>query len=975
MVVETITRISLESIPNAFRSIIRNKRRSLAMFSGLTLGTSLIVGIFLFNSALSVDSLESTLGFTPYDAKFYYQVNTDALTESFEELDKIKSIVNDNPITDDAQIIGALSPEYRSFTEENHIHVSFNGENSFDGRLLNPIFVENSFFNSVISLGQITGENYQGNPDDFGSSTIVIPAEVAVANNLQINDEISSIFFTNYLSSDQLNETVSNYKIVGIYQRIGGMGFTDLSGFNVFFPIQALEENSLVGVIDKLSAGASLDSDGIFVGAKLDKDQIQISNLENYRISINEYRIELVGVINLETTQVIRSSTEVSQVLFFVEILQIVILIAYIIVTIPVFILSLYLINFGLNLSLEERRREIAIRKVQGASARQIFGSLRDDSLLLLLISLAVGYILGIIFAWLADTTTGFLIFNNASDITRFLKFDLTSFLISSIFLFLFVLLIVYRKGQTYIREEVTEGISKSNEKKESDISRLNIDKVLFVLGLLGLIPVILTGFNVSLAGYEILVAISALISPIGLWLGGALIGAKFVRFIPIKLEKGWLNLPVFLDVKQIIRSGLRRRGDSDKLSIIIILCLAITSLTLVQGYTEEAQAVRNLEWRVASDAKVDFLEFGNYEDNLTSFSQINSVTGYGTAQNGRFNIGQDPITASAYENQKALADIKDGTPGINWLETSFDGISAEEALEILAQNENYVFVNSEFLSEYTKEVEDTLVISFEASYANNTAPGLGRIIQLEEYTFTIKGTYNELPGAMGSSRDILLSETLYKKLTAIGSSENEGQFLATTYFLDLDDSLMNNIPEILDLKNQVFNELAPASSSYYWEDLSNLSTRESGYGISGLITLCFLTVLFSALVSTFSFVAVFIERRRSEFATLRAIGASKSQIYKLALGENSLMIISSAFWGALTGIAMAYMINWIFGFISFFSSLLSGSISIISRPVAIPYLELAIIVVALIIGMIISTMLSLRSAANQDLSIATRVV
>ena len=89
-------------------------------------------------------------------------------------------------------------------------------------------------------------------------------------------------------------------------------------------------------------------------------------------------------------------------------------------------LLSLYLLNFGLEMSLEERRRLIAIKKVQGANSKQIFSELRNEIMLLLVVGSLLGYLLGIIAAWVISTITGFMQvdFSTNSRFLDYLQFD-----------------------------------------------------------------------------------------------------------------------------------------------------------------------------------------------------------------------------------------------------------------------------------------------------------------------------------------------------------------------------------------------------------------------------------------------------------------------------------------------------------------------------------------------------------------------
>ena len=72
------------------------------------------------------------------------------------------------------------------------------------------------------------------------------------------------------------------------------------------------------------------------------------------------------------------------------------------ILTLPVAILSIYLLSFGIDLSLHERRYQVGILKTQGASPKQIKRKILSEALLLAALGLIVGYLVAIFGAlWL----------------------------------------------------------------------------------------------------------------------------------------------------------------------------------------------------------------------------------------------------------------------------------------------------------------------------------------------------------------------------------------------------------------------------------------------------------------------------------------------------------------------------------------------------------------------------------------------
>ena len=158
-------------------------------------------------------------------------------------------------------------------------------------------------------------------------------------------------------------------------------------------------------------------------------------------------------------------------------------------------------------------------------------------------------------------------------------------------------------------------------------------------------------------------------------------------------------------------------------------------------------------------------------------------------------------------------------------------------------------------------------------------------------------------------------------------------------------------------------------SERSFYDELNQFSTTTSGYGISGLLSLDFIISLLASLISAFAFSAIIMEKRKHEFAILRSIGAKKKHIYKLALGENALMMLTASLWGIILGIGIAQLFNGVFMFVS----MISGTFSALERLVIIPIVQLLVISAVTFFGMLAATVVSIHSAANQDIAMGIK--
>jgi len=152
-------------------------------------------------------------------------------------------------------------------------------------------------------------------------------------------------------------------------------------------------------------------------------------------------------------------------------------------------------------------------------------------------------------------------------------------------------------------------------------------------------------------------------------------------------------------------------------------------------------------------------------------------------------------------------------------------------------------------------------------------------------------------------------------------------------------------------------------------EEKSNIG-NQMNFGIPGLLTMMFITALAASITSAFAFSSIIMKRRKREFAVLQTLGASRGQVYKTAIGENALLMLISVVLGILLGIGVSYQMN---GFFEFIGEILGRGE--LDRVVYIPWGTVLIIGLLTLAGMLSAVALSARSAARQDLAVATRVI
>ncbi|TFH26932.1 MAG: ABC transporter permease [Promethearchaeota archaeon] len=712
--------------------------------------------------------------------------------------------------------------------------------------------------------------------------------------------------------------------------------------------------------MDALETGMH-ENGNFYVGVKLNIDQFSVGDPETFIEEMNIFINDIARENNNELTGAII----IQGAIMGFQIISIFITILYVALSIPVIILSIYLLNFGLEMSLEERRRGIAIRKVQGANSRQIFGELLSETITLLLVGTAIGYIAGIISAWLISSATGYMMISvDIRTLLDFVYFDWTALLVPLGFTSLLIMVQIYKKGRNFIKSEVTEGVVRREMKKVQFIKRTYLDFVFFAIGVIGLVIVVLQRLKVDINLSALAEVGIFLLTPFLFWIGGSSVGSRLTKWLPLKLQASFLNLRVFRDVKRIIKSGLKRRGDVDRLALIIILTLSIAALATIQGTTEEKHAQRDLEWQVGADWQVNFQTAGDHNSNIsaiTGFEESISLNGVGVR------VLTLDIPVFAIENSQELMNLKEGNPVLFWQEDNFDKFTAQEALQQLEDTPNGIFIYSAYANYLDLAKGGTFDIKVPVQSSTS-----GEFYKIEN--ITVLGTLNQFPGSIQGYS--LTSETLLRQILALNLNESidalaTGVLNSTRYYVRTTDGAEMSADQIAATQIAVeeMDDIRNDRSFYY--ELEKLNSAAQGYGISGLLSMDFVISLLASLISAFAFSAIIMEKRKHEFAILRSIGAKKKHIYKLALGENALMMLTASIWGIFLGIGIAQLFNGVFMFVS----MISGTFSSIERLVVIPILKLVIISAVTFLGMLGATVVSIHSAANQDIAVGIKEI
>jgi len=285
------------------------------------------------------------------------------------------------------------------------------------------------------------------------------------------------------------------------------------------------------------------------------------------------------------------------------------------IIMIPIIALSLSVLAYGMLLSLEQRRREISIERVIGATSETLQRMVLVEILVMSSVAWFVGYLLALATVPLILSAVGFMEFDKPEQ----LDVSVTLSLFSTIILFALVVGIAAQFGRSrtrsFLEMEIDEGVKKVVVKEGG---RRWLQNLVFFIGLIALVESYIEAKDFAwdvdddgLISNFIFNGLLFIFGPFLLWIGGALVLGRLGALGPKIAQLMFGRTPLLKDV----RRGLRRSGSAEsvnRLAIIMILTLSIVTLAAVQGETGTQVDERTASAQVGADLQVKYTDSVN---------------------------------------------------------------------------------------------------------------------------------------------------------------------------------------------------------------------------------------------------------------------------------------------------------------------------------------------------------------------------
>jgi ABC-type antimicrobial peptide transport system permease subunit len=830
---------------------------------------------------------------------------------------------------------------------------------------------------------------------------VYIPSDVASLANAEVGDNLSSLNFT-YTSETLRGEmeeedcggeiliisetgfmhcqytiTIENMTILGIYEPWRQSNPT-LAANPIYTTWTLLNESQRIALID---------NDHIYLGLTLDRALLPTTSTADAADWLEDLGRSVMFEEDANGERVNKAYGSGEIEIYYIDIISGTILFLNIflgviqafdyIIMIPIVILSLSVLVYGLILSLEQRRREISIHRVIGATSK----GLRRMVLLELAVIASIAWFLGYLLAMAAVpvvlASVGFMQFEPLG-FTVNPRLSIGATIITAMATLGIALIFGRSRTRDFMELEIDEGVSKVQKVAKP---RVWLHWALFLVGSLGAIDtwMEMNGSEDGLITNFILEGLINVFGPFMLWIGGALLLGRLGAAGPRIMQFFFGRSSLLSDVKRGLK-GSSSTESVNRLAVIMLLTLSIVTLAAVQGYTGTLVDERTADISVGSDLKV---VMGQDNTSTEVEAVIAEISGRDVAITA-VHIPQLTLIPEGGEGLGAYVLMDESADVLRWFPQAIPGDDVAAAMT--------AYQNGGF----TAGEDAAYDMDLWGSYRSGSSDGGDILLESddsrtkdinftwwEEKTFNVSsmslettahnttlryiGTHVFIPGVDTSEMEssIIIGESGYRDLMGDSQVNN---LSATTWIVSIDGVSGEDL-KALRISLEADSRFDSAQD---WETAHDDVERNGGliFGTPGLLTLQFIVAIVAAVASAFVFLSLVLNQRQKELAVLQAIGASPNQIIRLVLFEILSIIVVSMALGMLLGMGLALSFNGLFNVFGFiFQLLLGGESSIINRELVWPWMELGIVGVAVFSAVVIALLFTTRKALRSDLA------
>ena len=705
----------------------RGKERGLAVITGVFLSSLVITTVLAYGVGLSQLFFEESLKSEPFDAKIEYarapvenasgwSNNTavmeqvcDELLDEFSEFNDCTLVLGRQGIHSggffntefiiaqplEMREISASSNPYWSNVTFTYPEADANGPPISDMRAIR--FLGPGAFDG--ELAKRLGGNIISGLGEWPSSEnmtrdrgIILPSTIASQAQAKVGDKLDSLTFAYVVDESSLFEgsitdencdgeitpennemiycrmwmTVEDLTVVGIYEP-WDFGNPTLP-FNPIFTTWKLLEESQRGTL--------MFYDHMYLGVTIDRAQLPTTSTDDAEEWLEDLGTRVQGQNYTEEGIELYYTDIVSGTITFLNIFLGLIQIFDYIIMIPIVILSIAVLIYGLVLSLEQRRREVSIHRVIGADGKTLQGMVLLELFVMASVAWLVGYILALLAVPIVLSAVGFMEFRTGDfDVNPTLGIGSTLF--TAVATLGLAVLFGRSRARDFIELEIEEGVKKTSKKSEP---KRWLHWTAFLFGMLAVVDTWLemNGSEDGIVSNFFIEGLIGIFGPFALWIGGALLLGRIGAKGPQIMQVIFGRTPLLNDVKR----GLKGSGSAEsvnRLAVIMLLTLSIVTLAAVQGYTGTIVDEKTVDATVGSDLQIQMETNVNESELIDIIKQYadSDVTPLATSVP---QLALSDVTGGENLQTYVLLERSDGV--LKWSEQALPGDDISKALD-----------------------------------------------------------------------------------------------------------------------------------------------------------------------------------------------------------------------------------------------------------------------------------------------------
>jgi len=861
-------------LPYAVSDVLRNRRRTVSAILGVLLAVTFVAGTFIAIDSSARATLDATLAGIPGDFSLYMY----SMDPNFNFTSAETSILDLAGVVDAA--LYRNLPVNSIVNETGFPGVSFGIEMSAIDPAHAPFFLKGATTNPSL---------------DLPPESVALTKGYADAIHVGLGDRVRAVNQINESSQIQANLTVAALVVLPP-TGFGGQDcfYMTNATFCVPYPsyaiIQLRDVNWLLTQLNQSGSNGYQISGEVWIDRAHYVNPYDLEATQRNLLRIERRLQQLIGPNGYVSNNVGQRLDQFTSTITGERI-------EYLLLSMPVVLLGVYLGAVGVDLSHAERRRELAVLKTRGARRRQLIGLLILEAIIGGVLAAAIGLALGVgLSRFLLDVVAP------SATSTPYDAFNLTANTVVAVAVLAVTLMgaVAYRSAKRTASLPIIETLRYYAPGETKIQYNPRTDIVLVTIGVLDYLLVWWRGTTPSDIWTFLLGFVPFLLLP----------------FVPLLLIVGLTRLltrssgkiydwfshaakPFTKELYYVIRRNLMRNPRrSANVAIIIALGLAFGVFTLSIIATNEAHLEREIRASIGADMAVTPL--GGEKDISTNLTGVPGVAGVTTIRSIAIQVSYGAVAYALDPDSYFAVAQPEG-----WY---FADGNAAHGHDVLAQT-GQVLVTRYFFDQAALEIGDRIPL-----FATLTWPTNGTYRGTIQENVTIGGVVSLLPGVstsapyigFGPYQSVIYASVATMQRFLDPSVQNFGS--VGRYLLDLAPGA-----DWRTVKSSVAAEDGVSSVDVTAETIELANASPFVRALSGFIgmEIAFIVLILTAGVGLILYAASL--ERDVEFAGIIARGSSGWQTAELLVGEAFVIILVGLTIGVGVGLGTAFFAtNWL---------------------------------------------------------------